>query len=488
MTDETFYWFDYETWGVSPSWDRPAQFAGIRTDKDLNVVGKPDMFYCQLPPDYLPDPGACIITGLSPEFVNSNGLSEPEFIQQVVNLIGSEGTCSVGYNSIRFDDEVSRHTLFRNFHDAYQHEWKNGNSRWDLLDVVRLTRALRPEGIEWPTNEDGSPSNKLEHLTHANNLSHEQAHDALSDVYATIAVAKLIKNAQPRLYDYALSLRNKHAVAERLNWQTMEPVVHVSGMVPGSQAHTSIVVPLFRHPTNSNGIVVLDMRTDPDALNGLSVDDIRKRLFGKDLPSEQRLHLRTIQTNRCPMVAPMTTLSEADASRIGLDRLTSMERAARTVNISDETKSAIASALTHQPNEQSEQRDLAIARCPEASLYQGGFLSAADRTRATKVCTLSPKQLIGFSEEHGLFDDKRLNTLLFNYRARHASNTLNDEELTLWRDDCIERLNEEAAGVPWRTFDAFDELMQTTAWPENSETLQQALMNWRDQVEECLMD
>jgi len=178
VASETFYWFDYETWGLSPQWERPAQFAGVRTDENLNPIGEADMFYCQMPPDYLPDPGACFVTGLNPLDVNEQGLTEPEFIKKVVSLIGKKGTCSVGYNSIRFDDEVTRHTLFRNFRDPYRQEWHDGNSRWDLLDVVRLTRALRPDGIEWPVDDRGKPSNKLEILTAANGLSHEQAHDA----------------------------------------------------------------------------------------------------------------------------------------------------------------------------------------------------------------------------------------------------------------------------------------------------------------------
>lgn len=488
MSDQTFYWFDYETWGISPQWDKPAQFAGIRTDDELNVLGEPDMFYCQLTPDYLPDPGACVVTGLTPEFVNSNGIPEPEFIKKVVQLIGSKGTCSVGYNTIRFDDEVSRHTLFRNFYDAYQHEWKDGNSRWDLLDVVRLTRALRPEGINWPVKDDGSPNNKLEYLTEANQLSHQQAHDALSDVYATIAVAKLIKNAQPRLFDYALSLRDKHKVADLLNWQSMEPVVHVTGMVPGSQEHTSIVVPLMRHPTNTNGIIVLDMRTDPDLLTDLTPEEIRQRLFGRELPPEQRLHLRTIAINRCPMIAPIKTLSEANATRIGLDRFNSIERATRTKNLSETTKNAIADAMTHKTTETSAQLDLAIARCPEASLYSGGFLSAADKKRADNITKVTPSQLIGFEEANGFFDDSRLKHLLFNYRARHAINTLNTTEQEAWRDDCIERLNETAGTVPWRTFDDFHNLMAETQWPDGSEALQQALAEWSEQVEETLLN
>jgi len=482
MSDETFYWFDYETWGISPLWDRPAQFAGIRTDAMLNPIGKPDMFFCKLPPDYLPDPGACLVTGLRPDAIQSQGLPEPEFMRKTVQLLGSKGTCSVGYNSIRFDDEVTRHALFRNFFDPYKHEWHDGNSRWDLLDVVRLTRALRPEGIEWPIDEHGKPSNKLENLTAANGLAHEQAHDALSDVYATIAVARLIKQAQPKLYDFTLTLRHKQNVAKILNWQTMAPVVHVSGMVPIDRSHTSIVVPLMRHPSNANGIIVLDMRTDPDVLRDLDANQIQRRLYGQDLPPEQRIHLRTVHINRCPMVAPISTLTDADALRIGLERTVEIERAKRVPSLSTDLLKAIAEAMDYTSNDHTKRLDMAIAQCPEASLYSGGFLSDSDRKRATAVTQLRPEQLIGFEESHGYFDDKRLQTLLLNYRARHAMSTLNEAERDNWLADCLERLYEESNAVPWRTFELFDDAMDTTEWSTENEPLRASLYQWREKV------
>lgn len=484
MSQDTFYWFDYETWGISPQWDRPAQFAGIRTDAELNVIGQPTMLYCQLPPDYLPNPAACLVTGLQPEFVNSNGLSEPNFMREVVQLLGAKGTCSVGYNSIRFDDEVTRHALFRNFRDPYRHEWHDGNSRWDLLDVVRLTRALRPDGIQWPVDEHGKPNNKLENLTAANGLAHNQAHDALSDVYATIAVASLIKQKQPRLYDFALTLRRKQTVAELLNWQTKAPLLHISGMVPMDRYHTSIVVPLLRHPTNANGVIVLDMRTDPEALIGLDVEQIRQRLFGKNLRPEQRLHIRTVHINRCPMVAPIATLTQQDAARIGLDRSGELERATRVHLLDQEQLDCISEAMIHQDNEHTAKLNQAIARCPEASLYSGGFLSESDRQRATKISGLAAEQLIGFSEAAGYFDDARLTQLLANYRARYAKQTLTLAELTAWRDDCLERLNE-TREMPWLTFQAFDQIMRENEALQRDERseLRKSLELWRAEVE-----
>ncbi len=485
MTDATFYWFDYETWGISAQWDRPAQFAGLRTDSDLNVIGQPTMLYCQLSPDYLPDPGACLVTGLTPQAVNDNGVPEPQFVQTVLAELGHPGTCSVGYNNIRFDDEFTRYTCFRNFHDPYRHEWQGGNSRWDLLDVVRLTRALRPNGIEWPVDADGKATNKLENLTKANGLSHEHAHDALSDVYATLAVAQLIKRSQPRLFDFALSLRHKRTVSELLNWQVKQPVIHVSGMVPLSRSHVSIVVPLMRHPTNANGVIVLDMRTDPERLLSLDADTLAARIFSRQLPTEDRIHLRTVHINRCPMVAPINTLSEADAERIGLDRNTELARAKKVSRLDEDVFSLIAQALTQTGHLDTDQRDLAVNRCPEASLYSGGFLSDGDRRKAQQITALAPAQLIGFAESHGFFDDERLQRLLFNYRARNALPSLSEQEKEQWYEDCIERLFEDDNAY-WRSFQSFDESMARVPWSDENQHIKDGLMRWRDSVEASL--
>ncbi|MBT3197510.1 MAG: exodeoxyribonuclease I, partial [Gammaproteobacteria bacterium] len=205
MTTTTLLWHDYETFGADTRGDRPVQFAGIRTDLELNPIGEPLMVYCRPAADYLPQPEACLITGITPQEALQKGESENTFIQQVVEELGAPGSCGVGYNSLRFDDEITRNTLYRNLYDPYEREWKWGNSRWDIIDLLRLTRALRPEGIEWPLYEDGRPSMRLEHLTVANGIEHGMAHDALADVYATIAMARLVKQKQPRLYHYVFS-------------------------------------------------------------------------------------------------------------------------------------------------------------------------------------------------------------------------------------------------------------------------------------------
>ena len=235
----TLYWHDYETFGVNPRWDRPAQFAGIRTDEDLNEIGEPMELFCKPVRDILPDPVSCLITGITPQIAEAKGIFEPEFIARINAEFSVPGTCGVGYNSLRFDDEVTRHTLYRNFYDPYVREWRDGNSRWDIIDLSRMTYALRPAGIEWPRHEDGRVSFKLEQLAAANGLGHESAHDALSDVRATIEWARLLKEKQPRLFGWLYKLRDKRQADDQLDLIQRTLVLHSSGMYPPETGCTS---------------------------------------------------------------------------------------------------------------------------------------------------------------------------------------------------------------------------------------------------------
>ena len=329
-TSSTFFWHDYETFGLSPAKDRPAQFAGVRTDMDLNEIGEPLMLYCQLPTDYLPSPESTLITGITPQLCNERGVPEPQFAQMIVRELAAPDTIGVGYNTIRFDDEVTRFMLWRNLFPPYKREFENGCSRWDLIDVVRCAYALRPEGIVWPTDaETGKTSLRLEHLTAANGLAHESAHDALSDVRATIAFARLLRNTQPRLFEFALKLRQKKAVQDEIGWpfdlkKSPKPFLHVSGMFGAERRYLAVVYPLAPHPTNKNELIVWDLAADPALLLGLSVAQIRERLFTSAAELGERgltrLPIKTIHINKSPVViAQLKTLNDTQSAACGVD-------------------------------------------------------------------------------------------------------------------------------------------------------------------------
>jgi exodeoxyribonuclease-1 len=436
VTAQTFYWHDYETWGTDPRRDRPAQFAGQRTDTDLNPVGEPLVLFCRPADDLLPQPEACLITGISPQRAAAQGVPEADFAAAIARALGEPGTCGVGYNSIRFDDEVTRHLLYRNLHDPYGREWQNGNSRWDLIDTLRLAHALRPEGIEWPRGEDGAASFRLEGLTSANGIEHSGAHDALVDVRATLALARLLRGAQPKLFDYALTLRDKRKVEDLL--APREPLLHCSARYPAAQGCIAPVLPVARHPTLNNGVIVFDLRQDPSALLDLDLDAIRTRLFTPvaELPEGvQRIPLKTVHVNRAPVLAPMKTLDAEAAERWAIDPTAVARHAARL--------KAAARDLEAKVRAVHAERDFAPETDPDLLLYGGGFFSPADRREMDKARGLNPAELAKASLR---FRDLRLPEMLLRYRARNWPKTLNAAERAAWEVFRRYRLTDPNAG------------------------------------------
>ncbi|MBP8926066.1 MAG: exodeoxyribonuclease I [Pseudomonadales bacterium] len=432
----TFYWFDYETFGADPVRDRPAQFAGLRTDADLNEIGEPLLVYCRPAPDYLPHPEACLITGITPQIARERGLAERDFIARILAELAVPGTCGVGYNSLRFDDEVTRHTLFRNFHDPYEREWRNGNTRWDLIDVLRMTRTLRPQGIEWPCKDDGRPSFRLEDLTRANGIEHADAHDALADVRATLALARLLRTQQPKLFEYALLARDKAWVKRMLNVVERKPILHFSSRFPAEQGCAALVVPLAIHPVNANSVICCNLLLDPQPLLTLDADTLRNYLYTRteDLPpGMDRIPLKEIHVNKSPMVVPAAMLDATIAARYGIDIERCHANLERLNSVPD-----LAQKLRAVFTPQRERTAVDV----DFSLYAGGFLDDSDKRLAAQVRMMAPDKLAGHVFA---FNDPRLQELLFRYRARNYPDTLSGAEQLQWREHCAARLEGTAA-------------------------------------------
>ena len=441
----TFLWHDYETFGANTRRDRPAQFAGIRTDAELNEIGDPLMIYCRPAPDYLPDPQSCLITGITPQVCLERGLPEHEFAARIEAELAQPGTIGVGYNTIRFDDEITRFMFWRNLMDPYAREWQNQCGRWDLLDVVRMTYALRPEGIHWPKKDDGAPSFRLEHLSKANGLAHEAAHDALSDVRATIGLARLLRQQQPKLFDFALSLHKKDRVATELRLpatrETARPFLHVSGMFPVDRGCLGVMWPLASHPTNKNELIAWDLGHDPAELALLDVETLRQRMFTRsaDLPEGvARLPIKTVHLNKSPMVVGnVNTLTAQTAQRWGID----LEAAARHADVARTLPDM--SALWKDVFSRPQEAPLDV----DQDLY-GGFVGNEDRRRLNRLRALSPAEL---AHENPGFDDERLAELFWRYRARNFPHTLSEADQERWEQHRVACLMEGQGGA--LTFD-----------------------------------
>jgi exodeoxyribonuclease I len=458
MVDLSFFWHDYETFGRVPRRDRPAQFAGVRTDADLNEIADPVMWHCQPAPDTLPDPESVLLTGITPQHCLQKGVPEYQFAARIEAELARDGTVGVGYNSIRFDDEVTRFLFWRNLIDPYAREWQNGCGRWDLLDVVRCMWSLRPEGLQWPRYEAGElagrPSFKLEHLTAANGLAHDSAHDALSDVRATLALARLIKSAQPKLWDFCLKLRKKDAVSAEMG--VGKPFAHLSGMYPVERGCLAVVWPLAPHPKNKNEVIVWDLAHDPSELLTLDAESVRRRMFSRqaDLPEgQQRLPIKSIHINKSPVVIGNLKVVAGAAQRWGLDVDLALRHAEKAAALTSKVSGMWPAVMARPGGE--------TALDVDEDLY-GGFVGHEDRRTLNRLRELSPAQL---ANKHPTFEDSRLEELLFRYRARNFSSTLTAEENQRWlehRTACLTQVRDGVSPLA-AYFDRIDELAEKAA-------------------------
>lgn len=431
---QTFFFYDLETSGLNAREDRIMQFAGRRTDLDLNPIGDPVNILVRLNDDTLPSPDALMVTGITPQKTIDEGYSEAEFSKMLVSELFTPGTTVIGFNNVRFDDEFIRHLLWRNFYDPYEWSWKDGRSRWDMLDVVRMTRALRPEGINWPVDDSGKPTNRLELITKVNNISHENAHDALSDVDALISVTQLIKTRQPKLFDYLLKMRDKKMVQNLVNLEDKKPFVYSSGRYDNEWNKTTVAFPLSAGPNSS--VLVYDLRYDPSEFVGLSESELSKKVFAsyeERLADDYvKLPVKTLQYNRCPAVAPIGVLESDGAwQKIGLSEdLVNRHLAVLLAN--PDFAERLRSVFDDKP-------EFTKSTDSEARLYDG-FLNDKDRTSVEAVRNSDEKKLADF---HPDFADDRLAPLLLHYKARNFPQVLGEAEMAKWEEWRADRLKKQ---------------------------------------------
>ena len=428
----TFFWYDLETTGTDPILDRIVQFAGQRTDSDLRPIGPPVNFYIKPSVDTLFHPDATLITGIDPDQLDAEGLSELEGLRKILACFTEPGTCVVGYNNLNFDDEFVRQSLYRNFFDPYAREWQNGNSRWDLINLLRMTYALRPMGINWPQRGDGKPSFTLVSMAEANGLSHENAHDALSDIEATISLAKLVKTVQPKLFDYHFRMRKKQPVLDLLYPLGKAPVLLVQPFFEASDRYLAPVLPLLAHPSNQNSVICLDLRQDPEGYCSLKGDALTDFLFPKRVEGARSKPsaVQRIQINRCPPIAPVNTLPSALAADFSWspDRLSGF---IKQIQSHPSIQGVLLDALQRVSEP--------LVMDAEFQLYGGGFVSEVDRSRFAWV-----HETASAPGQTEVFEAARLNELLFTFKARHYPESLDTAQVQRWRAFLLARWQQDA--------------------------------------------
>jgi len=428
----TLFWHDYETMGLHKALDRPLQFAGIRTDLNLNPIGEPVALFCRVAEDVVPDPTACLLTGITPQRCEREGaVNEAEFARRIQEELGKPGTCGVGFNTIRFDDEVTRNLLFRTLQDPYEREWANGNSRWDIIDLVRAVYALRPSLMKWPTDDEGKVSFRLEKLADANGLVKTRAHDAVSDVETTIALARLIKERAPELFHHYFEQRLKRNVASRFNMTDQTPLFHVSSLHGLDRHCLAPVMPLAVHPTMANVYIVFDLNADPSELLSLPASEIADRVFRAE--KGQRLPLTTIYTNKSPFLMLPTELKALGVESLGagFDKQKCSEHWKLLRSRAQEVGRKVQEVYANNENSY-------IGGDPELSIYSG-FASNTDKAKFVRIAASSPEQLAAAGDWG--FDNPMYNELLFRHRARNWPESLSEEEQKQWNAFVTDRIH-----------------------------------------------
>ncbi len=455
----TFYWFDFETFGLDPKRDRPAQFAGLRTDENLNQLGKPDVLYCQLSEDYLPNPEACLVTGITPMTCMEQGVTEAEFAKKIYDLLSEPMTISIGYNNFKFDDEVVRHMFWRNLLEPYKREWDQGCARMDLYRVVQAVFAFKPDVFIWPRNDKGELVIKLEEMTKANNLVHENPHDAASDAISTMLLAKQIKEKEPRFWDYAVSLTNKKLIKSLLG--EFKPLLYASRRFGEEQNFMAAILPLGINPHKPNQCFCWNLAYDPQVLQNLTLFPLcRNPESDRDHPEslcwdiesdkvvsldwdgivaripgakDKGLPLIDLKLNDQPFlvkynrklcrVPGLTPEQVQERAKTIFDRDFSIMS-----NVFDKIK-----AVGEEIYPESDEADL------ETSLYSTGFLDNRDRCQLERLRNMDPDKL---AENYARpqFINEELTDMIARYVARNYPGYLTAEAESAWEQYKIDHL------------------------------------------------
>jgi len=441
----TFYFYDTETSGFDARAQRIMQFAGQRTDLEFTPIGEPHNILIKLTDEVIPEPEAIAVHGILPTTTIQQGLTEAEFIKKLNSEVLTSDTVVIGFNNIHFDDEFLRHLYWRNLYDPYQWHWKDGRSRWDLLDATRLIRALRPEGIKWPLNSEGKQVNTLVSLASENNLIHDDAHDALSDVNATIQLAKLIHKTQPKILNWMIENKDKRKLGEIVNLKEPKPFIYSSGRFKSEYTKTTIAFPVAPVEGRPDSVLVYDLRVNPKQFIDLDIDGLKDKVwfYGKKTDAGRSLPIKIIALNRCPAVAPIEAMNRDVEVRINLT-LKQAEAHLKTL-------------LTNKSFGDMVRTIWAEKQWPEGpddvdyQLYDS-LMDNSDKPKLEKLHGMKESDLADFQP---VFTDERLDSMLLRYKARNFPKSLSLKEQTIWQAYKRKRIEK---GVPGQSsYDKFFE-------------------------------
>ena len=108
-----FVFYDFETSSSNKFWGQIIQIGAILTDDNLQELDRYEA-RCRLSPGIIPEAMALIVNKTSPKLLKSANLSHYQMVRQFVSILNKWGKATYfGFNSIEFDEEFLRTTLFQ---------------------------------------------------------------------------------------------------------------------------------------------------------------------------------------------------------------------------------------------------------------------------------------------------------------------------------------------------------------------------------------
>jgi exodeoxyribonuclease-1 len=294
-------------------------------------------------------------------------------------------------------------------------------------------------------------------------------------VYATIAVAKLVKERQPKLFNYVLQNRGKRAIQAQLDVARMKPVLHISSKYPAEWGNAAIVAPLASHPSNRNSTLVWDLRVDPTPLFDLDVASLQTLMYTRrdELPADApQLALKQVLANKCPIIAPAGMLTAVEAERLKIDGDICRRHLQMLRN-----ETGVAAKVADIFNSSMPEAD----GDPDHMLYSGGFFSDHDRALMEQVRESEPDALAGLQLP---FQDPRLEEMLLRYKARNFEYTLTEEEAVRWEEYRSRKLLQGDAGcysLP-QLFNEMNEIAQSGTLSERDRHILEELALYAESI------
>jgi exodeoxyribonuclease I len=300
-----YVFYDTETSGLSPEFDQILQFAAIRTDNDFNEIDRFEI-RSQLLPYIVPAPGALRVTGIGPELLMDSSIpSHYQATRQIrEKLLDWSPAIFIGYNTISFDENLLRQALFQTLHSPYVTNTQS-SARADVIRLVHAVVAYVPDCLTVPTNEKGKAVFKLDQLAPANGFEHENAHEAMADVEATIHIAKVIRNGAPKVWQNVMRSCRKSAAVDTI----MSTGILALTEFYFNKEYSWLVTYCGQNSEYSAQMGVFDLQHDPTGYVDLDVDAL------VDILNDKHKVIRSIRTNAQPILMPYELATSRAAAK-----------------------------------------------------------------------------------------------------------------------------------------------------------------------------